>query len=410
MPKPNAEKPGRPHLERDSQQWVYDYVVQESGRWAHWWSDGDREFPKSVRTSAMVNKHIGRQAQRAEALAKAELAAGHSRTALQIYYLAALQFMRAQHVIFELNDEKRYLYDGLRRCYDQVVALAPYRIERIDVPWNDTTISGWLHLNPHVTKAPLVFYLTGCDVTCESWPSPLDNSFHERGMHVFSLDGIGQGQSNMRGIRLTSSNYEEAASAVLDHLVKRPEIDPDRIGLYGSGGGSLWGMRFAAVEHRLKAVASSTTYADLYYLMNEDGPRWKQLFAFLTQSESESALDEVLAEMTLHGQMEKITAPTLMVTGEYNLRDPINEVYELFDQLKVPAELWVFADQFQRYHLGIGGHDVAEMVRIDWLKDRLDGKPVRHPGEVLYLEPGNDGPHSETVVRKRRWFEPLPRG
>ncbi|MDP2700723.1 MAG: enoyl-CoA hydratase/isomerase family protein, partial [Candidatus Rokubacteria bacterium] len=39
---------------------------------------------------------------------------------------------RAQHVIFELNDEKRYLYAGVRRCYDQVIALAPYRIEHVD--------------------------------------------------------------------------------------------------------------------------------------------------------------------------------------------------------------------------------------------------------------------------------------
>lgn len=132
-----------------------------------------------------------------------------------------------------------------------------------------------------------------------------------------------------------------------------------------------------------------------------------QLFAYLTQSQTEAELDAVLAERTLHGHMEEITAPTLMVTGEYDLRDPIDEVYELFDQLKVPAELWVFADQFHLVSFVTGGSSMVHMAMVDWVRDQLDGKPVRHPGEVLYLEPGNDGPNSPNVLRKRKWYQPV---
>ena len=70
-------------------------------------------------------------------LARSEAAAGHAHTALELYYQAAMGFMQAQHPIFELNDEKRFLYAGLRRTYDEVCRLAPYTIERIDINFSD---------------------------------------------------------------------------------------------------------------------------------------------------------------------------------------------------------------------------------------------------------------------------------
>jgi pimeloyl-ACP methyl ester carboxylesterase len=409
MPRPDVERPGRPHLARDSQQWIFDYIIQETGRVFHWWSDGGRALPKSVRSHAMISKHVGRQAQRIEAFAAAEAAAGHRRTALDLYFQAAMGFMRAQHPIFENNAEKLHLYEGLRRTYDQVAALSPYRIERIDVEWEGNVISGWLHLHPELARAPLLYYLTGCDITCESWPNPMANEGHERGMHVFSFDGPGQGQSNIRGIRLTADNYGRAARTMLDHLVTRPEIDAERIGLFGVGAGSLWGLRYAADEPRLKAMAASSTYADLYYLMNEDGPRWKQLFGYLTQSTTEEELDAVLAEMGVRGYVGRIKAPTLMLSGEYDHRDPPDEVFEVFEELTAPGELWMFADLFHNLSFTAGGTPLVHAAMIDWIRDRLDGKPVPHPGQVVYIEPGSAGPNAPDVPLKRRWYEPSAR-
>ena len=406
MPKPTLQKPGRPHLKRDSQQWVYDWVISQTNRTYHWQGEGSAgSVPKSVRSHAMISKHVGKQAERVEALAKVELAAGHRQSALEFYVEAAHAYSRAQHPIFELNEEKKFLYAGLRRCWDQVCALSPYRIEKVEVPWNGTLLTGYLHHCPGVTKAPLLVRLGGCDVTQETDPHPLRNRGHQRGMHVFTLDGPGQGQSNMRGIRLTGDNFAPATSTVLDYLVKRPEIDAERIVMLGVDGGSIWGMRVLAEDHRFKAAAMSSTCTDPFHWMNVEAPRWKQLFAFLTQSKSEEELDKVMAAMQVSGHMGKITCPTLMVTGEYDLRDPIEEVYEIFEQLKAPSELWVFADQFHIVSLAAGGSDMVQALRIDWLNDRLDGKPISHPGKVVYIEPGGTGPNGPTVARKRRWYE-----
>jgi dienelactone hydrolase len=63
----------------------------------------------------------------------------------------------------------------------------------------------------------------------------------------------------MRGIKLTADNYEEAASAAIDCLVKRPEIDAKKIAIYALSFGSHWGMRIAAQDHRVAACAAKCT-------------------------------------------------------------------------------------------------------------------------------------------------------
>jgi dipeptidyl aminopeptidase/acylaminoacyl peptidase len=297
------------------------------------------------------------------------------------------------------------------RCYGKVREYAPYRIEHVDVPWNGTVVSGNLHLAPGAGRKPLVFYVPGCDQTKEAWPHPYYNQALQRGMHAFSFDGPGQGESNLRGIRLTADNYEEAASAVFDYLEQRPEVDPKKMGVYALSFGSFWGMRIAAKEKRLAAVAAPwASFADKYYLMTEESPRYKQLFAYLTQSESEEQLDKVVSDMTMEGRMEKITAPTLLVTGEYDPRAPVSEVIRLFDQMKAPAELWLLPDQHhngsitQKARSSVWEADIHAFV-CDWLRDRFNGMPVKHPGKVLWVEPSSAGPNAAKVTYKRRWFE-----
>lgn len=142
-----------------------------------------------------------------------------------------------------------------------------------------------------------------------------------------------------------------------------------------------------------------------HILMDVESPRWEQLFSYTTQAANEAELDSVLEEMTLDGYVERITCPTLLATGEYDPRSPIEEVYEVFDRFAAPTELWVFADQ---HHIpadgGVNWSASLHGVMCDWLWDRFNGKPVAHPGQVVYVEDGSAGPNSASAPLKRRWY------
>lgn len=396
-------------LSTDAEQWSLDLAIQQTGQVQHFWES--RRLPAAVKTHAMISKHLGKNARKLERLARSEEEAGHLLTALDLYWDAAKAYSAAQHTILVTNDEKRYLLAAAVQCYDHVRRLAPGRIERIDIPWEGHNLTGYLHLASE-GPAPLVFFLTGIDMTKEVVPDPLRNWAALRGMHLFVFEGPGQGESNLGGLSLTLDNYEKAASAALDHLVARPDIDASKVGLYAMSFGSYWGARLAGSDHRFAAVvlqwASLSNMEHLF--QGSASPRYKQVLAYATGAADEVELDDFISRMDASASAPQIAAPTLLTVGEFDQRNRLDEIYRFFDEMKVERELWVFADQHHRLSVkGSAGPQTADvdthLFGIDWLQDRLEGKPMTSSGEVKYLEGNGIGPNDPEVAQRRQWFD-----
>jgi hypothetical protein len=231
MAKPHKDTMRTPRLYRDRQQWIFDYLVKETGRVFHWDGD-DRVLPKSIKSHAQISKHLGRIGQRMERVAQEEEKAGHTETAFGLYYRAAAQFANAQHPVLETNDEKRYLHGRCIANYEKVIELAPYPIERVEIPFEGAELQCNLHMLPGMPKAPAVIFIPGCDMTKEMYPDPNMNHAVQRGMHLLVIDGPGQGISNIRGTKLTADNYARAVLAIAEWLGKRKEVDADKRSAY----------------------------------------------------------------------------------------------------------------------------------------------------------------------------------
>ncbi len=386
-----------PRLHRDRQQWIYDYVVKESGRVFHW-DEAGRDLPPSVKSHGQIAKHLGRIAQRLERVAAEEEQAGHPETALELYFRASNTYLHAQHPILETTDEKRYLHGRCLATYEKVAEHAPYPLERVEVPWEGVEIQCNLHLIPGKPKAPCVIAIPGCDVTKEFYPDPLAVHAHQRGMHMIVMDGPGQGTSNLRGIKVTHDNYERALLAVVDYLQTRDEIDGDAITVYALSMGSFWGFQVAATgDPRIKAVAGPwASYIDKYYILDTFSPRYKQLFGYLTGAGSEEELDEIVGKMTVEGREADIKCPVLLTVGEYDSRSPVELIYDFYDKINAPKELWVFEDQYHMARLFPGG-DLARLethaMSVDWLRDALAGKFASGYARKTFLRTGGGGPN-----------------
>ena len=187
---------------RDNQQWMLDLALNMRGRVQNFERD-DPETPTRAHNYRMLPKMWRKKAEHDEALAKTAEQNGFKMTALEHYDHAVESYRMAQHPIyFDDNPVKIYLTNKLKEMVDRRSALAPYPIERVEVPFDDgKTISCLLHLLPDRRKAPCVIYVPGMDQTKEYFPRVMNSLGVNRGMHVISMDGPGQGNSNIQKIR-----------------------------------------------------------------------------------------------------------------------------------------------------------------------------------------------------------------
>lgn len=386
--------------ERDNQSWIYDWMVKETGR-THNFSYG-RELPSEVKSYKMIPRIIERYGRHAEALAKAAEDAGHRETALELYTKAMHPYHVGQHAIYEDDSqEKIYLHGRLLACFDGVMRNAEYPIERVEIPFEGYSIQANYHRIPGKGKAPSVLYCPGMDATKEGFPNPAHNYFLKRGMNVLSIDGPGQGTSNMRKLRVTLDNYERAGQAAISWLCSRPEVDAERIGVFGVSMGSHWGTQVAACDKRVKAVATAyACYTSKRLLFDVDSPRFKRIFMYMTGIHDEEMFDQFADKYVLDSYFKRLECSTLMVHGEYDPLSDLDEAFALYKTIPGPREFWVVENNF---HMPVAlphlaGLDVHLSV-ADWLRDALSGKKApSHKREVILREKVGTGPYEEQLI------------
>src|SRR5437899_7118500 len=155
---------------------------------------------------------------------------------------------------------------------------------------------------------------------------PMNNDpLLERGLAVLVVDGPGQGETRERGIKCTASNYEDVGKLACDYLVKRPEIDPDRLGVMGSSMGSYWAPRVVAAAPRFKACAVSGVCVEpgQYAIFNMSSPTFKLNYMYMSGYDDEAAFDEFSKTLTVEGVSSKITSPYMI------LADEVDEPYDM---------------------------------------------------------------------------------
>ncbi|MPZ87243.1 MAG: alpha/beta hydrolase [Nitriliruptorales bacterium] len=390
----------RQERQRDNQQWMLDWIIKTTGREQNFAYDY-RRFPPEAKSYRMIPRVMHREGAHKEALARAADEAGHAETATALYYEAVETYRHGQHVIFEDdNPEKTFLHDRMSACYDRIVALSNGAIERVEIAWEDHLMSGILHRTTGPSPAPLVIFCPGMDMTKEAMPHPANNPWARRGLHILSIDGPGQGVSNLRKVRVTADNYERAATAFVDAMVERPDVDAGKIAVSGFSMGSHWGTRLAALDSRVKAIATAAAcYGSKRPLFQFASPRFKQMFMYMAGIHDEDEFDDLAEQMGLLDEAAQIRCPSLQVIGEYDPLCYLEDAYDVYERIQGPKEFWVIENDF---HIpvacrNLGGLDIYPFL-ADWLRDALNGRFADgHRRDVLVQERRGAGPYSDPV-------------
>jgi hypothetical protein len=339
----------------------------------------------------------------ADAAARPTSALAHYRRAAT-YYATAL--CRVAHAT-ELDPERELeIWRRQRDCWDRTVDRMPVPGERVAIPYEDTALPAYFFRAPDSDpqeRRPLVIVNNGTDrATSQAWVHG-GAAASERGYHWMTFDGPGQQATLYEQAIPSRPDWEAVLSPVLDAVLQRPDVDPNRIAAIGVSQAGYWIPRALAFEHRLTAAVIDPGIIDVSAPWLSSLPdvmrsqlkhrqhaafdremQLAELFSPATAATlrfrakpyglnggSRFALHESVSAYRLGDEIQQITTPLLITDPEEEQFWP-GQSQQLYDRLPGPKQLLRFTSAEGANH---HGEPLARALRdtriFDWLDNHL---------------------------------------
>src|SRR3989442_1614679 len=347
----------------------YDYEVttQRIARWEDW-------LPERRRTA---EEHV--------AAAEEAARAGHRATAAQYKRLAAMCLHFGHFNVVEPESDWLAAQRRKAELFRDVLPYLDPPPERVAIPFAGIAMLAHLRhprdaerhpreAERHPRKAegsprgagrtPVVLYFSGLDSTKEE-ATTFEDVLLARGLATVTFDGPGQGETweRMPG----RVDWEKAASAVVDFVEKRTDLDASRIVAVGVSLGGYLVMRSAALEPRIRAAAGIGGRFDQSDRDLEDpmhGPRFLHFWGARTVAEARP----LMTASTLDGIIEKMDRPVLVVHGARDTLATPENAHRIVERTGGPST-WVLYPEGNHVCNNIP-HKSRPLV-ADWLAQQI---------------------------------------
>lgn len=344
-------------------------------------------------------------AERIHKSAEESYSQGHMVSARKAYLRAANYYRTAEFYMHENPDDPNIeeLYGLSFECFSKVMKLNTPVIERIEIPYEGTTLPAhYYKLGGSDEPKPVLVLMTGYDGTKEEFYG-LAMTALEYGMNCLAFEGPGQGEVVRRQNLFFRHDYEKVVTPVIDYLVSKPEIDAKKIVLWGESLGGYLAPRAAAFESRIAAcVANGGVYDSLAGYLHGSGntreevasfantnpdklnealyegmkmdskARWAishGMYVFGVKTPSEFILK--MAKFCLEGVAEKIKCPTLIMDAE---KDGIQggQAKPLYEKLTCKKDYIMFtSEDGAEYHCQVGAKLIGNERIFNWIEKTL---------------------------------------
>jgi len=286
------------------------------------------------------------------------------------FYLPAADFYRRALVYLPETDPRMLpTYTKLQNNFGKAWSLVSPPFEQVQIPYSGHLLDALFYpgRGKPGSRLPVVYNYGGADGILLRGEDGGAGQYVRRGMSFIDVDGPGQGGTLREKKLYASPESERVAKAVIDYLVTRTDVDPNRIGLHGSSMGGYSGPRCATTEKRIKAVAVWSGAYNLvddifdYYPPIQDRLRW------LIGAKDLKEAREKIKEFTLEGRAHRIECPLLVGYS------PDDRVMDPRGALKLYEKA---VNSPQREMLAGVGHGEKRFDRrtfiADWLMKQLD--------------------------------------
>ena len=323
--------------------WDFERLKKKIESWDQWCTEWSAEA-----------KRYGDMADKAAAQ-------GDRLTAGQHYIRAALYYHWATFLF--VHDQAQFVagMEAMGECWKKAAPLVDPPMELLEIPYEGVKLPGYLRKPKGVDKPPLVILVPGGDSTKEELYDFGDHMV-KRGLAIMAFDGPGHGLVSTR--LKTRPDFEVPIRTVTDFMVKRTDVDTNRLAVGGISYGGLFACRAAAFDSRYKAVFSASAWYT-------PAGRWSSMDPLsqlgLKQYFGENA-EDIQNAITMEGATDTLRVPLLQVYGGLDKASPPEHAYRVEKAVKGPTTTVVFDDGV---HVCNNLHHVVRPLIADWLAKQL---------------------------------------
>jgi len=346
-------------------------------------------------------------ADRVGQFAHSALSAGDTNAA-RVGFLKASNYYRMAVFYAKHTDPRhRALWEQSTGCFTFMTALMDSPHERMEIGFEGAKLPA-LFVSGGAGRRPTLIALGGFDSTLEEvycWIGPAAIKY---GWHCLIFEGPGQWGALMNNPGLTfRGDYEKPMQAVVDYLLTRPDVAPDKIALIGYSAGGYFAPRAASGEPRIQACIANTLVVDcaeaaragmkgvtnpgvidvaFSLIMKINTPaRWGFQHAQWTFGiDQPHQWPTAYAGFTLKGREQHLTNPMLFLFGEDDIHDAaastktiVAGLLDFIQALPCDRSIHLFSQRDgASSHCQMGGLSYAHAMIFAWLNHVLCGAPA----------------------------------
>ncbi len=328
-------------------------------------------------------------------------------SAHEAYLWAANYFYASLYFLDGTADASRMLptWKKYESCWATAAALSTPAIERVEIPYENTTLTGWFFCASGPKKRrPLVILNNGSDGSELDMLVMGGRAGMSRGYNCLTFNGPGQGDSLWLKKMYFRPDWEKVITPVVDFAVARPEVDAKRIVLVGISQGGFWVPRALAFEHRVAAGVADPGVWDVarawtgrmpkpmtQLLRAGDKDEFDKNMAMMLQFSPTSVRAMLAFRMRPYGTHSYYQA--FRAVQRYNLKEVAGQIRcpmlitnpeaepffpgqpkELYDMLQCPKTLVNFTtEQGAQLHCEVNSPGYRDFRIYNWIDQTIEG-------------------------------------
>src|SRR4051795_7683208 len=200
----------------------------------------------------------------------------HPVSAREHFQRASMYYRAAEYYDDPVTDTSRAHGLTSRDFFLEAVKMMPWRTDVVQIPFERVWLPGYFMQPASGDTRPrkTVIVLTGFDGTAEELYFQTGLAALERGWNVLLAEGPGQtGFLRFHPHVGFRPDYEAPVEAMIDYVLSRRDVDPERLAVYGISYGGYFASRAAAHDRRIRALVANSPIPDLpAYVVGFVGP------------------------------------------------------------------------------------------------------------------------------------------